>query len=113
VIRRREKWRKDTPGMDAGRIWFLDESGVNIDMARIYGRSVGKKRVIDNVPLNTPKTTTMLSSVKLDGTTAGIVFEGALNGDKFIEYLKECLAPCLKKGDTVVMDNLAAVRQES
>jgi hypothetical protein len=42
---------------------FLDESGVNIDLSRRYGRSIGKKRVADHVPLNTPQTITMLSSI--------------------------------------------------
>jgi transposase len=55
---------------------------------------------------------TILSSLRIDGTTEALVFDGALNGDIFEEYLKSCLAPTLKKGDIVVMDNLSSHRRE-
>lgn len=48
---------------------FLDESGVNINMTRRYGRAIGKSRVHCSVPLNTPPTQTILSSVHLNGQT--------------------------------------------
>jgi transposase len=94
--------------VDAKRLVFLDESGVNTNMARRYGRAVGKARVVDHVPLNTPTATTILSAVKLDGTTVSTAFEGAVNGERFKEYLREHLAPTLHQGDLVVMDNLAS-----
>ena len=37
-----------------------------------------------------------------------MVFDGALNGEMFIEYMKSCLGPTLKKGDVVIMDNLSS-----
>lgn len=94
--------------IDAKRLVFLDESGINIDMTRRYGRSKGKQRVVDSTPLNTPKTTTLLSSIRLDGTTVRTTFQGALNKERFLEYLRDVLVPCLQKGDVVVMDNLGS-----
>ena len=88
--------------MDAASLVFLDESGVNTNLTRRYGRARGKQRVMDSTPLNTPKTTTILSSVRTDGTTAHEFFSGALNGDIF----QTTLASTLHKGDVVVMDNL-------
>lgn len=79
-----------------------------MNMARRYGRSIGKKRVVDHVPLNTPKNTTILSALRYDGTTVKTFFDGAINGDRFLSYLKELLVPKLRKGDFVVMDNLTA-----
>lgn len=108
MIRRREQWAEEAPLMDAGKLWFLDECGVNIDMARRYGRSIGKARVADHVPLGTPKSVTVLSSLKADGTAVSISFEGAVNGGRFLSYIEECLVPDLKEGDIVVMDNLPA-----
>ncbi|MDR2261390.1 MAG: transposase [Azoarcus sp.] len=52
--------------------------------------------------------TTILSSVRLNGTTVPLVFEGALNGELFRAYVAQCLAPSLRPGDIVVMDNLSS-----
>jgi len=84
----------------------LDESGVNINMARRYGRGKGGQRVVDHAPLNTPKSTSILSSVRLDGEIAFTIFQGGTTGDKFPTYLKDVLIPTLRPGDIVVMDNL-------
>lgn len=85
---------------------FLDESGVNIDMARRCGREKGGQRVVDHTPLNTPKSTAILSSIRLDGELTFTTFQGEATGDKFLAYLKDVLVPSLRPGDIVVMDNL-------
>jgi len=102
VIVKRAVWKEQQSAMDAASLVFLDESGVNTNLTRRYGRARGKQRVMDSTPLNTPKTTTILSSVRTDGTTAHEFFSGALNGDIF----QTTLASTLHKGDVVVMDNL-------
>ena len=79
---------------------------MNIDMARRYGRGKGGRRVVDHAPLNTPQSTTILSSVRLDGEVAFTIFQGGTTGDKFLTYLKDVLIPTLHPGDIVVMDNL-------
>ena len=76
-------------------------------MIRRYARARGKLRVHDYAPKGTPKKTTLVSSVRLDGTLAYRYFQGSLNGDNFLEYVKEVLVPTLRKGDIVVMDNLS------
>ena len=88
------------------RFVFLDESGVNIHMTRRYGRAFGKERVTDAAPLNKPKNTTILSSMRLDGSTAFTTYEGGTTGEKFLDYLENTLIPTLHPGDIVVMDNL-------
>jgi transposase len=50
----------------------------------------------------------MLSSIRLDGSTECIVFDGAVNREMFDEYIKEFLVPCLRPGDIVIADNLSA-----
>ncbi len=62
--------------------------------------------MVDRAPLNTPKSTTILSSIRLDGTMAFTTFQGGTTADKFLNYLKETLVPTLRPGDIVVMDNL-------
>lgn len=108
VQAKRKKWVEKVARIDVKHLVFLDESGINIDMTRRYGHSKGKQRVVDSTPLNTPKTTTLLSSIRLDGTTVRTAFQGALNKERFLEYLRNVLVPRLREGDVVVMDNLGS-----
>ncbi len=103
---RRKEWREFAAATEAKHLVFLDESGVNVNMARHYGRGKGGQRVVDHTPLNTPKSTTILSSIRLDGAMAFTTFQGGTTGDKFLAYLKDVLIPTLHPGDIVVMDNL-------
>lgn len=107
VVEDRKNWFNEQPSMDTQKLVFPDECGVNTDMTRLYGRAVGKKRVHDHVPLKTPKKTTIVSSVRLDSSTAYKYFQGSLNGDIFLNYIQETLVPTLHKGDIVIMDNLS------
>ena len=114
---RREEWQEQQKTMDQNRLVFLDESGVNLNMTRRYGRAIGKARVYDYVPLNTPRNTTLLSSIRIeDAAMVHKEISGALNGVIFLEYIRNDLAPTLRQGDIVIMDNLrvhkvAGVRQ--
>lgn len=67
------------------------------------GRPSLKGRV-DHVPLNTPRTTTILSSIRLDGEKTFTIYQGGTTGERFVQYLKE--TPTLRPGDIVVMDNM-------
>ena len=76
-------------------------------MIRLYGRSIRGQRCFDTAP-HKWKTITMLSSIRSDGHTEAIVFQGALNMDImdiFDAYIEKVLAPSLRPGDIVVMDN--------
>jgi transposase len=108
----REAWKEEKGTKDASDFVFLDESSINTAFSRLYGRAPIGERLFDNVPDCRWETMTVLSSLRLDGTTEALVFEGALNGEMFKAYIKECLAPSLKKGDVVVMDNLSSHKVE-
>ena len=54
----------------------------------------------------------MISSVRLDGTTACMTIEGATNTEVFYAYVREVLAPSLRRGDIVILDNLGAHKNE-
>ena len=60
------------------------------------------------VPHGHWKTTTVIAALRHDGLSAPCVFDGALNGARFLAYVEQALAPILRPGDVVVMDNLAA-----
>lgn len=92
--------------MPSHNLVFIDESGVKTNMTPRYGRAEGGNRVVDNTPVNTRISTTIVSSIRLDGETVYKHFEGGLNGEKFIEYLRDDLSKSLRRGDIVIMDNL-------
>ena len=50
----------------------------------------------------------MLCGLRLRGATAPMLLPGAIDGAAFTEYVRQVLAPALRPGDIVVMDNLAA-----
>ena len=106
VQEKRKEWKETiTPEM-VEHLVFLDESGVNTDMTRLYGRAPSSQRAVDHAPLNTPQTTTILSSIRLDGEKAFTTYQGGTTGERFVQYLKEILLPTLRPGDIVVMDNM-------
>lgn len=108
IARSRKEWQEFQAKADSHRLIFLDESGLKTNMTRLYGRSHQGSRCLDSTPCGRWETVTILSSVRLDGTTESLVFEGAVDRKMFDAYVKDILAPTLRPGDIVVMDNLNA-----
>jgi hypothetical protein len=86
---------------------FLDESGATTAMARRYGRAPRGERVDAAVPHGHWKAVTLTAAVRLGEVGACLAFDGATNASCFEAYIGECLAPTLRPGDIVVMDNLS------
>jgi transposase len=76
-------------------------------MDRTHGRASSGVRVDGPVPHGHWKVVTLTAAVRLDGVGACLAFDGATDSAAFETYLGECLAPTLRPGDVVVMDNLA------
>lgn len=91
---------------------FLDESGVKTNMTRLYGRASKGNRCHDKAPDGRWETVTVLSSMRLDGETESIMFDGAVDRKMFDAYIEKILAPTLRLGDIVVMDNLGSHKSE-
>jgi len=94
--------------MKAKKLVFLDESSVNTGMTRHHSLALGGERVVDYTPDVRFERITMLSSISANGEIVPCIFEGSLNGEFFVEYITKFLAPTLKPGDIVVMDNLSS-----
>ena len=108
VKTRRDAWRASQSAMNIDQLVFLDESGVNTGMTRLYGRNSSNERVIDYINDVRFERTSILSSIRANGDMVPLVFEGSLNGELFKAYISQCLAPTLRKGDIVIMDNLTS-----
>lgn len=76
-------------------------------MTRTHGRAAPGTRVVDYVPAGHWCSTTLIGALRLDGTTAPMVIEGATDTDVFTAYVRQVLAPTLRPGDIVVLDNLS------
>ena len=94
--------------LDAKRFKFIDESGVNLALVRLYGRAPRGERVVGSVPQNYGSNITLLASLGLRGLDALMTVEGATDGEVFKVYVEAVLGPTLRRGDIVVMDNLGA-----
>jgi transposase len=77
-------------------------------MTRLYGRSKKGDRVNDYTPDVRFERASVISSIRLNGVQTPFMFKGTLDGDLFKAYVKESLAPTLKRGDIVIMDNLSS-----
>jgi transposase len=104
----RELWFDAQPDLDPARLVFIDETGTSTKMARLRGRSPRGARCRAPIPHGHWKTTTFVGALRLSGMTAPMTLDGAMYGGAFLAWIEQVLAPTLKPGDIVVMDNLPA-----
>jgi transposase len=108
VQQARRDYQEMISKLDLKRFKFIDESGVNIAMTRLYGRAPRGERVIGSVPQNYGSNITMLASLGASGLGELMTVDGATDGLVFRVYVERVLCPSLRRGDIVVMDNLGA-----
>jgi transposase len=98
--------------LDTTHLVFIDETSVNTNMTRLFGRAPRGERVIGRVPFGAWKTVTFVAALRHDGMTAPMMITGAMNGEAFVAYVEQCPVPTLKRGDIVVMDNVSVHKVE-
>ena len=108
VVQRRRWWNILLSQQPVERLVFLDETGANTKMARLYGWGPKSERVVSDVPHGRWQATTFVGAIRTSGMTAPMVIDGAMNGDLFLAYVQQQLVPTLHRGDIVVMDNLSS-----
>ena len=94
--------------MNAKRLVFIDETGAQTNMSRRYGRAPRGERLVTKVPWGHWKTISFVAALRWDRLNAPAVFDGPMDGDCFLAYVEQILAPTLASGDIVVMDNLSS-----
>lgn len=77
-------------------------------MTRRYARAKRGERAYGHAPLNYGKNITIVAALSIDGINAAMTIEGAVDGAAFVAFVEQVLAPTLKPGQIVVMDNLSA-----
>ena len=94
------------------RLKFLDESGVNLGLTRLYGRAAPGERVVEATPGTSGPHYTLVAALGLKGVQAPLLFEGAMTTITFETYVAEVLLPTLRRGEVLLMDNLAAHKSD-
>jgi len=107
VAAARRALRKEQQTLDPKKLVFIDETAATTKMTRLYGRAPQGKRLVDKVPHGHWKTTTFICGLRHDGVTAPFVLDGPMDGPHFLAYVEQILAPTLRKGQTVYMDNVS------
>src|SRR5215211_7514857 len=105
--RARGSFRERLRGVDPERLRFVDESSTNVALTPRYGRAPRGERVRGKAPRNWGKNVTLISSISLEGMGPSMSIEGPSDTDSFGIYMREILAPTLKAGQIVLMDNLS------
>jgi len=77
-------------------------------MTRLGGWFQAGQRLLAKVPHGHWKTLTLVAGLRHDGIIAPCVFDGPMNGRRFLAYVREFLVPTLRPGDIVVLDNLGS-----
>jgi transposase len=90
----------------------VDECGTHTSMTRRYARAPKGERAYGSVPRNRGKNTTLLASMSLEGMGEAMAVEGSTTQKVFEAYVERCLAPTLKPGQVVIVDNLSAHKGE-
>lgn len=111
--------------VDPERLVFIDETGANTKMTRLYGRAPKGERLKAKAPFGHWKTMTFVAALRCSdvgvGVTAPWVLDGPpggpMDGEAFRTWVRHVLAPTLEPGDIVVMDNppahkVAGIRQD-
>jgi transposase len=103
----RAAWRVQAPQLAREQLVVVDECGSNIALTPVYARSPKGLRAGGAVPRNYGKNTTVRASLSLQGMGETLILEGAADACAFEIYVEQVLAPSLRKGQIVVMDNLS------
>ncbi len=94
--------------VEVKRLIFVDEMGTNTALSPLYAWAPKGQRTYWSVPRNRGANTTVLSSMSLRGMGPSLTVEGATTSVVFEAYVEQVLAPTLRRGQVVVMDNLSA-----
>ena len=100
-------WRSQQSGWDVRRLVFIDETGLNTKLARLYGRSPCGERCLSAVPHGHWQSSTFIAALRHEQITAPFLVDGPVDAEVFTVYLQQVLWPCLRPGDTLILDNLA------
>ena len=91
--------------LDLRKCIFVDEMGSNLALTRRYGRAAPGERVRDTVPGDRGGNVSTIGALDGTGIRTGLSVPGAIDGDTMVFFVEDLLAPTLKRGELVFLDN--------
>jgi transposase len=101
-------WREQVARIDPIRFVFVDETGSHLGLTRTHARAPRGERAHGSAPRNRGPNRTTITSLTLDGLGPGLLLEGGVTTRAFEVYVEQILAPTLRPGQIVAVDNLSA-----
>jgi transposase len=95
------------------RLVFIDETWVKTNMTPLRGWGPKGQRLISRAPFGHWKTSTFIGALRSDRIEAPWLIDGPINGELFTYYVENVLAPTLKRGDVVILDNLGSHKNKA
>ena len=89
---------------------FIDETWTKDNMTPLRGWCPRGERLKAKAPFGRWKTLTFIAALRYDRIDAPCLFDGPINGEAFLAYVRTLLVPTLRPGEVVVMDNLGSHR---
>ena len=113
MARRRAQWTKRQSRIDPKRLVFIDETWTKTNMEPLRGWAPRGERLVAKVPHGHWQTMTFVAALRHDRIEAPWLIDGPIDGEGFRTYVEKALAPTLKPGDVVIMDNLGSHKGEA
>jgi transposase len=98
-------WRRR---QDPARLVFVDEAGANLAMGRSHAWVKRGEEYVEARPMNWGDNLTLVGAVRCDGWVVLSTKWRAMNTLAFVTWVQRRLAPRLRPGDIVILDNLTA-----
>ena len=109
----RTAWQQTVAKLLPEDLIFVDETSTNTARTRRRARAPRGQRAVGQVPRNHGANITLLAALTPDGIGPALTLEGGVTGAAFAAYAARLLAPSLRPGQVVVLDNLSAHKSEA
>ena len=103
----RAAFRAAAAALDPAGLVFVDETGAAATLTPARARAPRGERAVGAVPRGRRQHLTLVAAPTPDGVAAPVLLPGALDGDAFAAWVEQQLAPALRPGQTVLLDNLS------
>ncbi len=108
----RAAWRADVATLDPRDLVFVDETSTHTGLTRRRARAPRGERAVGRVPRNHGPNITLLAALTPEGIGPAMTIVGAVDGRAFTAYAEQVLAPTLRPGQVIILDNLSAHKSE-
>ena len=103
----RAAWRERAKQLPTQDLVIVDETGTQINMTPLYAYAPKGVRAVGKVPRNYGANLTLIASLSLEGMGEAMLLDSSADGAAFEIYVEQILAPSLRPGQIVILDNLS------